>query len=139
MLFTASIVNRSDALVWASVVVGAYRTVEIVFAQAYYLLQTTRTTLTSFTRTMLFHVLFVVEITLHSSVVARRDGDVTLVESLGRGFQAVTLQFDFLSPRVGLQQAVYFGCNLVGIVILLGSLPLVVGVVSKTWDQAIGS
>ena len=134
---TASIVFALAAII------GGYRTYEIVFAQSYYILQARPTRLTSFTRTILFHLLFVVEISMHATVIARHVTNVSIAEALAFSFKCLTLQTDFFDPPflahgvngqdwAWLLQLVYFGSNVVGIVILLGALPLIVGAAAKS-------
>jgi len=140
VLSVLQMLMRSSTVVFVAVlVVASLRLYEVVFAQVYYLLQTRRTTVSSFTRTFLFHFIFLVEGMLYASAIAVHTLDTSVPRSIGFAFLAVTLQANFLDPTVAtsdIAQAAYLGCNLLGIVIFLASLPVLVGFVGKTWSQA---
>lgn len=122
---------------WAATIIGGYRVYEIVFAQSYYPLQTGTNRVTSFTRTLLFHFMFIVEISLHASTIAlHEEKSLSVWTSFGRAYQFLTLQGDFM--KEGLDswlQVVYAGCTVVGLVILVGSLPMVVSASSKALGE----
>ena len=138
-----------DAAVWLSTAIGAYRVYEIVFAQAYYLMQTAQNKVTSFTRTLLFHIIFIAEISLHSVNIALHEnivsdctsatcgvGDLSVWGAFARAYQSFTLQGNFLeqgSPQR--LQVVYGGCTVVGLVILVGSLPMILSAASKSLGE----
>jgi hypothetical protein len=138
-----------DATVWLSTVIGAYRVYEIVFAQAYYLMQTAPNKVTSFTRTLLFHIIFIVEISLHSANIALHEnivpdctgatcgvGHLSVWGAFARAYQSLTLQGNFLEQGLPQRlQVVYGGCTVVGLVILVGSLPMIVSAASKSLGE----
>ena len=138
-VFVPGFIWQNSSVMWAAVVVGGYRMYEVFFAQLYYIMQTRRTRLTSFTRTFLFHLLFIAEAILYTSVVIVQREETTVPHALGLSFQAVTLQGNFLTISAdsdNLVQLAAIGCNLIGVVILLASLPVLLGSISKTWEQA---
>ena len=110
---------------------------EIAFAQSYYLLQTGSNRVTSFTRTLLFHFMFIVEISMHTSTIAlHEDKGLSVWTSFGRAYQFLTLQGNFLDDQIAQRlQVVYAGCTVVGLVILVGSLPMVVSASSKALGE----
>lgn len=120
--------------------VGGLRLYEVVFAQLYYLLQTRRTTVSSFTRTFLFHFLFLLEGILYAAAVnVHYNAALSVQKAVGFAFLAVTLQANFLDDSIApnnFVQVAHLGCNLLGIVIFLASLPVLVGSVARTWSQA---
>lgn len=122
---------------WAATIIGGYRVYEIVFAQSYYLLQTGTNRVTSFTRTLLFHFMFIVEISLHTSTIALHEEEgLSVWTSFGRAYQFLTLQGNFLDDRIIERlQVVYAGCTVVGLVILVGSIPMVVSASSKSLGE----
>ena len=130
----------NDTVFFLVCLVGGLRLYEVVFAQSYYLLQTRRTTVSSFTRTFLFHVLFLMEGILYAAAVnVHYNVGLSVQRAVGFAFLAVTLQTNFLDASIApnnLVQAAHLGCNLLGIVIFLASLPVLVGSVAKTWSQA---
>lgn len=140
MLSTLQFVFSTNRAVFVVLIaIASLRLYEVVFAQVYYLLQTRRTTVSSFTRTFLFHFLFLVEGILYASAIAVHTLDTPLPRALGFAFLAVTLQENFLDPSVAtdnLAQVAFLGCNILGLVIFLASLPVLVGFVGKTWSQA---
>lgn len=126
----------SSSVSWVSAVIGGYRVYEIVFSQAYYLLQTGTNRVTSFTRTLLFHVVFIMEISLHSANIALNETCWSVWRSFALAFQSLTLQGNFLDEKLPERmQVVYAGCSVVGLVILVGSLPMVLGASSRSLGQ----
>lgn len=140
-LFSISRVATGElahVLVLSSLIAGGYRVYEIVFAQSYYLLQSQSNNVTSFTRTLLFQVIFVVEISLHGANIALHYSDAGIWPALAFSFQSLTLQANFLDPPFSaptLVQVVYGGCSVVGLVILLGSLPMVISAASRVLGE----
>ncbi|MFM8793780.1 MAG: hypothetical protein ACKOFF_02635 [Acidimicrobiales bacterium] len=141
VLTVSAFVARTNNTVFFLVcLVGGLRLYEVVFAQSYYLLQTRRTTVSSFTRTFLFHILFLIEGILYAAAVNVHYTVVLSVQkAVGFAFLAVTLQTNFLDASIApnnFVQAAHLGCNVLGLVIFLASLPVLVGSVAKTWSQA---
>ncbi|MFM9084228.1 MAG: hypothetical protein ACKOQ7_10195, partial [Actinomycetota bacterium] len=142
VILTGSVfVARTNNTVFFLVcLVGGLRLYEVVCAQSYYLLQTRQTTVSSFTRTFLFHILFLIEGILYAAAVnVHYNVALSVQKAVGFAFLAVTLQTNFLDASIApnnFVQAAYLGCNLLGIVIFLASLPVLVGSVAKTWSQA---
>jgi hypothetical protein len=104
---------------------------------------------TSFTRTLLFHIIFIVEISLHSVNIALHEnivsdctgatcgvGDLSVWGAFARAYQSLTLQGNFLEQGLPQRlQVVYGGCTVVGLVILVGSLPMIVSAASKSLGE----
>lgn len=122
---------------WTAAIFGGYRVYEIAFAQSYYLLQTGSNRVTSFTRTLLFHFMFIVEISMHTSTIAlHEEKSLSVWTSFGRAYQFLTLQGNFLDDQIVQRlQVIYAGCTVVGLVILVGSLPMVVSASSKALGE----
>ena len=128
---------RTTSLIVAAVI-GGFRVWEVFWAQAHYALQTEKSTLTSFTRTLLFHAIFLVESTLNGTSVLALHLRKAPAEVLPRLVDIITLQSSVSSTTLldtAYAKWVAYGCLAVSLVILLVALPLIVGIVAKTWFQ----
>ncbi|MGA0863860.1 MAG: hypothetical protein ACO3RB_08225 [Ilumatobacteraceae bacterium] len=125
-------------ILWVVGIVGGFRVWEVFWAQVHYALQTEKSRVTSFTRTLLFHVFFIVEAVMNATTWISFHVNEPVKEVFPVMVDVVTLQRS-ISDNVVLvtwmSKLVAYGVLAMSLVILLVAVPLVVGVVAKTWFQ----
>lgn len=127
-----------NLVLWTVGMVGGFRIWEVFWAQVHYALQTEKSRVTSFARTLLFHVIFIIEAIMNATTFVAFHLRRPAHEILPVFVDVVTLQRSISDNAVLVTwhaKIVAYGALAMSLVILLVAVPLIVGVVAKTWFQ----